>query len=146
MLVPELLCALPPLVLLLFVSGAPPAFSCVLALPLLGLAGLLAFAVGSGLSALSVRYRDLGQVLPFLLPLGMWATPVVYPLSIVPEPLRSLLWLNPMTGVVEGVRAAFLGQPLPAAAIAASLGVTTLLLAVGLAVFRARERALADVA
>jgi lipopolysaccharide transport system permease protein len=142
----DLLCALPPLVLLLLVSGAAPAWTCVLALPLLGLAGLLAFAVGSGLSALSVRYRDLSHVLPFLLPLGMWATPIVYPLSIVPEPLRSLLWLNPMTGIVEGVRATFLGQPLPTAAIAVSLGVTSVLLALGLAVFRARERALADVA
>lgn len=142
----DLACALPPLVLLLVFFGTPPAASTPLALPFLVLAALLAIGLGSALSALSLRYRDLSHVMPFLLALGMWATPVVYPLSLAPLPLRRLLLLNPMTGIVEGVRAAFLGRPLPVEAGLASLLGVALVLAGGLMVFRARERALADVA
>jgi lipopolysaccharide transport system permease protein len=142
----DLACALPPLVLLLIVFGTPPAGTALLALPFLVLAALLALGLGSALSALSLRRRDLSHGLPFLLPLGMWATPVVYPLGLAPEPLRSLLRLNPMTGIVEGVRAAFLGRPLPLEEGLLSLLGVALLLALGLAVFRARERELADVA
>ncbi len=142
----DLVCALPPLLVLLAFYGKAPAWTSWLALPLLALGAVLAFGLGSALSALSVRYRDLSHVLPFLLPLGMWATPVVYPLSLVPEPLRGSMLLNPMTGVVEGVRAAFHGHPLPPEALVASFFGTALLLSLGLLVFRARERALADVA
>jgi lipopolysaccharide transport system permease protein len=142
----DLLCALVPLVVLTTALGQPPGWGALLALPFLLLAALLAFGIGCGLSVLSVRYRDLSHALPFLLGLGLWAAPVVYPLSLAPASLRGLLLLNPMTGVIEGVRAAFLGQPLPAEAfVAAALG-TALFVALGLAVFRARERALADVA
>lgn len=142
----DLLCALPPLLVLLAVFGVAPSWTAVLAIPFLALAAALAFGIGCALSVLSVRYRDVSHVLPFLMGLGMWATPVVYPLSVVPEPLRGWLLLNPMTGVVEGVRAALLGQPIPAQATVGALVGTGLLLGTGLLVFRARERDLADVA
>lgn len=142
----DALCALPPLLLVLAFFGSVPSWTALLAIPLLALAAALAFGIGSALSVMSVRYRDVSHVLPFLLHLGMWTTPVVYPLSVVPEPLRGLMLLNPMTGVVEGLRASFLGAPIPAAVVLPALVGSVLLLAAGLVVFRARERSLADVA
>lgn len=142
----DLLCALPALVVLMVALGTPPAWTAVLAVPFLAVAALLAFGVGCALSVLSVRYRDVSHALPFLLGLALWASPVVYPLALVPAPLRPFILVNPMTGVVEGVRAAFLGQALPVEALPGMLVGTALLVATGLVVFRARERMLADVA
>src|SRR5205814_752614 len=83
----------------------------VLLLPLfLILAVASALSVGLWLSALNVQFRDVRYTIPFLTQFWMFATPVAYPSSLVPEKWRPLLGLNPMAGVVDGFRWALLGQ------------------------------------
>jgi lipopolysaccharide transport system permease protein len=104
----------------------------------------LSFEFGIWLSALTVKYRDIRHALPFVLQLWMFWTPIVYPLSIVPHKWRWVMYLNPLTGIVEGFRAVFTGQPFNWAAI----GVTTLALVVmlflSLETFRRTEKSFAD--
>ena len=118
------------------------------AAPLFVAWGLLAsIGVGLWLSALNVLYRDVSYVTPFLLQAWFFATPVVYPATLIPEgPWRLLYSLNPMAGVVQGFRWAMLGvgeAPGPLAAI--SFGMTILILLSGVVFFRRMERSFADV-
>jgi lipopolysaccharide transport system permease protein len=106
---------------------------------------LVALAVGIFLSALTVAYRDFRYVVPFLVQLWMFATPVVYPASLVPENWRWLLFLNPMAGIIEGFRAAFLGQGLDVSAFLTSFGIAVILFFIGVAYFEKVERGFADI-
>jgi lipopolysaccharide transport system permease protein len=119
----------------------------VLALPLfLLLAVLTALAVGLWLSGLNVRYRDVGHTIPFLIQLWMFASPVVYPVSLIPEKWRLLYSLNPMAGVIEGFRWALLGKESPDfRIIAVSAVMVFLLLIPAIAYFKYTERTFADV-
>jgi lipopolysaccharide transport system permease protein len=134
------------LVVMAVVYGLMPTWR-VIALPgFVGLALLSALGVGLWLSALNVRYRDVGHAIPFLIQVWMYASPVVYPVSLVPERWRLVYSLNPMVGVVEGFRWALLGKPVPdLQTIVMSAGVAFLLLTGGLAYFRRMERTFADV-
>lgn len=98
------------------------------------------------LAALGVRYRDVNYMLPFLVQVWMYATPVVYPASLFPERWRPVLGLNPMAGVVEGFRWALTGtgDP-PGRMLVVSILIVLLLLASGLVFFRSTERTFADV-
>jgi lipopolysaccharide transport system permease protein len=89
--------------------GIVPTVSVLWAIPALLLALATCIGVGVGLAALNVRYRDIGYMVPFLLQVWLFATPVAYPSSLFPEPWRTLYSLNPMVGVVEGFRWALLG-------------------------------------
>jgi lipopolysaccharide transport system permease protein len=110
------------------------------------LALVTALAVGVWLSALNVRYRDIRYTLPFLTQIWLFATPVAYPTSIVPEAWRSIYALNPMVGVVDGFRWALLGRaPAPPLTVAVSCLAVGVLLAGGLFYFRRTERTFADV-
>ena len=109
-------------------------------------AAVTALAVGLWLSALNVRYRDVRYTIPFLIQFWLFATPVAYPASLVPERWRPLYGLNPMTGVVEGFRWALLGRPdTPGALILVSAVTVMLLLTGGLFYFRRMERHFADI-
>ena len=77
------------------------------------LALLTALGVGLWLSALNVQYRDVRYAIPFLIQFWMFASPVAYPASMVPEQWQALYGLNPMAGVIEGFRWALLGTPPP---------------------------------
>lgn len=115
-------------------------------LPLFLLLALLTVnGVGLWLSALSARYRDVRYVVPFMVQFWMFATPVVYPSSLLSEPWRTLYGLNPMVGVVEGFRWALLGTQPPSAMIMLSVIVTLGLFVSGLFFFRQSERRFADV-
>ena len=114
-------------------------------LPLTAGMVLAALGVGMLLSALIVTYRDFRYVIPFLIQFWMFATPVVYPASLVPEAWRPVLHLNPMAGIIEGYRSALLGRPFDFAALAISLTVAALIFAAGLAYFERMERRFADV-
>lgn len=110
------------------------------------LAVATALAVGMWLSALNVQYRDVRYTIPFLTQLWLFATPVVYPSSLLPEPWRSLYGLNPMAGVVEGFRWALLGQSTaPGPLLAISVLTVILLLIGGLWYFNKMEQTFADV-
>jgi len=104
-----------------------------------------AFAVSLWLSALMVAYRDVRYVVPFFIQFWMFATPIAYPASLVPDRWRLLYGLNPMTGVVEGFRWALVGGAAPGSVLFASVVAVTLLLASGLLFFRRLEGTFADV-
>ena len=111
---------------------------------------LLAVATALGmafwLSALDVQYRDVRYTLPFLAQVWLFATPVVYPSSILPEPWRTVYGLNPMAGVVEGFRWAILGNsPPPGPILAVSAAAVVCLLTSGVLFFRRMEQTMADV-
>ena len=116
-------------------------------LPLfLSLAVMTALAVGLWSSALNVRYRDVGHTVPFLIQVWMYASPIAYPASMIPEKWRLLYSLNPMVGVVEGFRWALAGKESPdfPAMLISSLVVASLLLG-GLIYFKKMEQYFADV-
>lgn len=119
----------------------------VLALPLFVLLAVItALGVAFWLSSLDVRYRDVRYTLPFLTQLWLFATPVVYPSSIVPEAYRMWFGLNPMAGVVEGFRWAVLGSSIPSVSmLATSALVACALLYTGVRQFRRMEHKLADI-
>jgi lipopolysaccharide transport system permease protein len=105
-----------------------------------------ALGVGLWLSALNVRYRDVRYTLPFLTQLWLLATPIAYPSSLIPEPWRAFLALNPMAGVVEGFRWCLLGGAAPAQPTLLMSGAScVVLLITGLLYFRKVERTFADV-
>jgi lipopolysaccharide transport system permease protein len=104
-----------------------------------------ALGVGLWLSALNVLYRDVGHASPFLIQIWLFATPIIYPSSLVPESLRVAYWLNPMVGVVEGFRWALLGTgSTPGPMLALSVLVTMAVLLSGLYFFRRLEQTFAD--
>jgi lipopolysaccharide transport system permease protein len=118
-----------------------------LAVPLLVvLIVLTSLSVSVWLSALDVQYRDVRYAVPFFIQVWLFATPVIYATGDVPDRWRPLLALNPMTGVIEGFRWAFLGtgEP-PITGLAVSTALVALLLATGLLYFRRMERTFADV-
>jgi len=118
-----------------------------IALPIfLFLTLITVLAVGLWLSALNVRYRDVGHAIPFLIQIWMFLSPVAYPASLVPERWRMLYSLNPMVGVIEGFRWALLGKEMPdLTLIAVGTAVVTALLIGGLIYFKRIERTFADV-
>ena len=115
-------------------------------LPLfVGLALMTALSVSLWLSALNVKYRDVASVVPLMTQLWMFASPVLYPASLVPESMRFYYGLNPMAGVIEGFRWAVLGRAAPDwGMVTVSLGVVALLLVGGVMFFRRVERTFAD--
>lgn len=117
-----------------------------LATPLLALFGAVAaLAPGVWLAALNVRYRDVRYVIPFLVQIWLFITPVAYSRALVPERWRWIYDLNPMAGVVAGFRWMVGGAELPTRGLAVSAAATLLLLVTGLFFFRRVERSFADV-
>ena len=104
-----------------------------------------ALGVGTCLSALTVSYRDFRYVVPFMVQLWMFVTPVVYPASLVPTHWRWLLYLNPMWGLIDGFRAVFLGSAFDFLGLAISAGVAIGVFIVGVAYFERVERRFADI-
>jgi lipopolysaccharide transport system permease protein len=119
----------------------------ILLLPLfMAMAILTSLAVGLWLTALNVKYRDVGFIVPFLLQVWMYASPVAYSTAIVPERWRTLYALNPMVGVVEGFRWALLGKQAPDPTfITISMAIVLVLLVSGVYYFGRMERTFADV-
>jgi len=109
-----------------------------------------ALGFGLWLSALNVRYRDINHLVPFIIQIWMYITPVIYPVTIIPEQFRFILALNPMTGVVEGFRWALLGEQLtdaqpPGTLFLVSILITLIVLVSGAIFFRRTEHTFADI-
>lgn len=115
-------------------------------LPVFILAAVLA-ASGAGLilSAFNVSFRDVKYAVPFLIQMGIFVTPVIYPIRYIPGHWRILMGLNPMAGVVLGFRYALLGSPSPWPIVGLSLTVSLMIFVVGLLIFRRMERRFADI-
>ena len=116
-------------------------------LPLfIALALLTSLAMGLWLSALNVKYRDVGHIIPFLAQVWMYASPVAYSTTMVPQKWRLLYSLNPMVGVIEGFRWALLGTPRPDfVVITVSAVVMLVFLVSGLLYFKKMEQTFADI-
>lgn len=110
------------------------------------LAIVTSLGVALWLAAVNVQFRDVRHTVPFLTQFWMFATPIAYPSSLLPEPWRTLFALNPMVGVVEGFRWALLGaQTAPGSMVAVSSAVAIVLLVTGALYFRRMERTFADI-
>jgi lipopolysaccharide transport system permease protein len=131
--------------ILMAMHGIVPG-SAVIFLPLFVLLALLtALSVGIWLAALNVKYRDVRYTIGFLSQFWLFATPVAYPASLVPERFRWFMGLNPMAGVVEGFRWSLLGTGRPTGLLLVSGAVVLFLLLAGLLYFRRMEETFADV-
>ena len=97
------------------------------------------------LAAVTVAYRDFRFVIPFMLQIWMYLTPVIYPVSFIPEQWRWLLMLNPILGWVEGIRSAFLGKDINWMLVGSSAALTLVILFIGLKYFEKAERRFADI-
>ena len=107
---------------------------------------LTASGVGMALAALNAKYRDIRYTIPFLIQLWMFASPIVYPASLVPGKYRLLYALNPMVGIIEGFRSALLGTvAFPIQMILVSMAVSIILFTFGLFYFKQMERYFADI-
>jgi lipopolysaccharide transport system permease protein len=115
-------------------------------LPLV-LVSLIVFTMGAGqfLAALNVNYRDVKHALPFVVQLWFFASPVVYPISMVPERYQWLVSLNPLAGIIETSRALLVGRPVPWEALSISGAVIIMVFALGSWYFQRTERRFADV-
>jgi lipopolysaccharide transport system permease protein len=119
----------------------------ILLVPLLVcLTAITAFGTGVLLAGLTVAYRDFRIVVPFLVQVWFFLSPVVYPLTIVPQSWRWVMALNPMTGIIGAFRAALLGQPADWPALATAVVVSCAALLIGVLHFRRTERFFADIA
>lgn len=136
------------LLAMVFAYGIVPSASALVVVPVLTLIMLLTAAgVGCWLAALNVRYRDVRYVVPFLAQVWMFASPVLYPASLVPAAYQPLYALNPMVGVIEGFRSALLStRPLDWTLVAVGAAVSLLLFVTGVYHFRRTERMFADLA
>ena len=106
---------------------------------------LLALGVGMWVSALNVKYRDVRFALPFLIQLWMFLSPIIYPSTFVPEKWRWLLTLNPLTGLIDGFRAALFAKPWNWSGLAISMAITLAILVYAAYVFKRMERSFADI-
>ena len=122
-----------------------PTWNLLLWIPLTGLLVVLTIGVGMLLSALTLKYRDVKYAVPFLIQVGFFVTPIIYPLAMLPERYRVLAALNPLSGIVETFRATLVpAKPVEWDVLGTSVLVTALLVLAGIAYFRRAERYFAD--
>jgi lipopolysaccharide transport system permease protein len=133
------------LIALMVYYRVPPSLTSLMILPLVALSSLLALGVGMWLSALNVKYRDVRYAVPFLIQLWMFASPVIYPASLLPAKWRWVLVLNPLTGILENFRVAVFGGSFSWRALAVSTAITLLVLVGSAYSFRRMEKTFADI-
>jgi len=123
-----------------------PGWNILWLIPMILLALLTALAVGLWLSALNVQYRDVQHMVPFIIQVWMYASPIVYPIETIPEGTwRYLYSLNPMVGVIQGFRWVLLGGAPPDLTALISIAVVIIILISGLFYFRKMEKTFADI-
>jgi lipopolysaccharide transport system permease protein len=134
------------LAILMVVYDVPVRPSIVLGVPLLAAVLLLAYGLAAFLAAVNARWRDVQHTMPFLIQVGMFLTPVIYPLGIVPERWQWLLSLNPLAGLVAGFRGAVLGRDMPPnGVLMTSFLMSAAVVVLGLWYFTRAERTIVDV-
>jgi lipopolysaccharide transport system permease protein len=125
--------------------GFVPGWSLLAAPVVVALAVAVTLGVGIWFSALCVQFRDVRHVVPFLSQIAMFATPIAYPIAIVPEQWQWLYSLNPMVGVVEGFRWSLFGGAFPdAVMIVSTVAISSVLLVSGVYFFQKQEQAFSD--
>ncbi|MGH9821991.1 MAG: ABC transporter permease [Blastocatellia bacterium] len=112
---------------------------------LVALTAVLALGVGMWMSALNVKYRDIRYALPFIVQLWMFASPIIYPASLVPMKWRWVLAVNPLTGIIDGYRSALFGLPFKTPALLCAACVSVLWFIYSAYTFRRMEKSFADI-
>jgi lipopolysaccharide transport system permease protein len=131
---------------LMFYYHIQPTWAVIMMVPLFALAVLLALGVGMWLSALNVKYRDVRYAIPFLMQFWMFASPIIYPVSMLPQKWRWAVILNPLTGIIQNFRVATFGnQPFEWNSLAVSAIITVIVLIYSALLFRRMERHFADI-
>jgi lipopolysaccharide transport system permease protein len=141
----DFLIALIILVLMMIYYSIYPGMGILLFPFLMALVAVAALGVGMILAALNVAYRDFRYVIPFLVQFWLFATPVIYPVSIVPAQWRWLINLNPMAGLITGIRSSLLNLPLSWTDIWISGAISIGLFVSGIFYFKKMERRFADI-
>jgi len=133
------------LILLMLILRQPITLN-ILAMPVFVLLTMITgLSISIWLSALTIRFRDLLIIIPYIIGFGIFVTPVFFPGTMVPENYSWLLYLNPMAGIISGYRSALLGEPFAWAAMGVSAAVAVVVLFLGAAYFRRVERRFADI-
>ena len=133
------------LIVMMIYYGIYPGMGILLFPLLMTLVAIAALGVGMILAALNVAYRDFRYVIPFLVQFWLFATPVIYPASLVPEKWRWLINLNPMAGLITGIRSSLLNLPLSWTDILISGTMSIGLFVIGIFYFKKMERRFADI-
>lgn len=141
----DLAVAFPMLLVLMFYYRLQVTLNILMLAPLLLLTTVLAIAVGTWLSAINVKYRDVKFALPFLTQIWMYASPVAYPSSVIPQRWRLLYSLNPFVGIIEGYRSSLFGRPFAWQSLTISVVLTVSILSYGSYQFRKMEKSFADI-
>lgn len=132
--------------LMIYFQFVPTLLGVVLIIPAIFVTFLAATGPGLFLAAVNVKYRDVKQALPFLVQLGLFLTPVIYPVTAIPEQYQWILYLNPMTGVINAMRASLLGSgAIDWALTALSVAMAVIMFIGGLYYFKGREKEFADI-
>ena len=133
------------LLILLLVYQFPVSWNFLLIIPILLLAMLTSLAFGVWVSALNIRFRDFGQIVPILLRIGIFIGPIGYSLAEVPERFHWWYKLNPMTGLIEGFRSAVLGLPMDVGSLLYTLIITIVVLITGVYYFIRMDKYIGDI-
>ena len=133
------------LLILMFFYGLGWSFNLFLAPVLIMTLAFTALGVGTLLAALNVSYRDFRYLVPFGVQFWMFASPVVYPSSMIPEQWQWLYHVNPIAGIIDGVRSVFLGSPFDWVALTTSMLASIVIFLIGVMMFERAERQFADV-
>jgi lipopolysaccharide transport system permease protein len=133
------------LLMLMLFYGVGWSINLLLAPVLIVTLGFTALGVGTMLAALNVSYRDFRYLVPFGIQFWMFASPIVYPSSMIPEKWQWLYHINPVAGIVDGFRSVFLGGPFDWIALSTSMLASIVIFLVGVMMFERAERRFADV-
>ena len=132
--------------LMFFFQFPPTALGLLLTIPAILVTFVAASGIGLFLAAVNVKYRDVKQALPFLVQTGLFLTPVIYPVASIPQQYQWLLYLNPMTGVINAMRSSYLNDnPIDWGLTLLSVVVSVLFFVGGLYYFKGREKEFADI-
>ena len=132
------------LLLAMLYYGVTPAGTALLTPVFILMAVVLTMSLGSLFAALNVRFRDVKFGLPFFLQIWMFASPIFYPSDILPEKVRTVLLLNPLSPILNGFRASLLGQPIPWNEVGISAVIVVFLMFLSVWVFKKMEDSFAD--
>lgn len=132
------------IVILLVYSVTPNPLGILLIVPALLLVIFGALGMGLFFAALNVKYRDVRSALPFITQILLFITPVIYPISLIPERFRIIAYLNPAAGAISAVRAGFFGNAIEWEGVLMSFVGATILMIIGLAYFKHTERGFVD--
>lgn len=133
------------LILLMIYYGVGFSVNLVMLPVLVVLTSLLAVGIGMWMSALNVKYRDIRHALPFLIQIGMFISPIIYPPTILPEKWRWLFAFNPMTGIIEGYRSAIFGKSFDWFSLGLAAIITFVILFYSAYMFKRMEKSFADI-